>query len=96
MSVKDKLKAKAAKKAFSLTTDNRAQASRGVEVVVGLMVAGIVGAFLLPIAIQELVAVDTTNWSSGAASLWGIMDVIVVLALFLFFIGIALKSTNRI
>lgn len=78
----------------SLTEDNRAEASSakgGVKIVVSLMVAGLVGAFLLPVAIDEIVAVDTTSWSSGASSLWDILDIIIVLALFLFFVGLALK-----
>jgi len=79
--------------------DNRAQtnsAMRAVSLVVGLTVGGIVAAFLLPIAIDELVGVDTSAWSGGADSLWGILDVIIVLALFLFFIGIALSAANRV
>jgi len=80
-----------------VTPNDRAQvgnsAMQAVSLVVGLTVAGIVAAFLLPIAINELVAVDTTSWSGGASSLWDIMDVIVVLALFLFLIGIALRAT---
>jgi len=79
-----------------MSMDNRAQtgnkAMKAVSLVVGLTVGGIVAAFLLPIAIDELVGVDTTSWSSGASSLWDIMDVIVVLALFLFFIGVALSA----
>jgi len=80
--------------------DNRAQttnsAMRAVSLVVGLTVGGIVAAFLLPIAIDELVAVDTSAWSGGADSLWGIMDVVVVLALFLFFINVALGAANKL
>jgi hypothetical protein len=70
--------------------DDRGQASeRAVDVVVGLTVAGLVAAFLLPIAINEIVNVSTTNWSSGAADLWDILDVIVVLGLFLYMITMA-------
>jgi small-conductance mechanosensitive channel len=69
---------------------NRGQsANRAVSLVVALTVGGLVAAFLLPIAIDEIVGVDTTSWSSGASSLWDIMDVIIVLALFLFMIGLA-------
>lgn len=77
-----------------LSNDNRAQASRAVELVVGLTVAGIVAAFLIPVAITEIVSVETTNWGSGASSLWEIMDLIIVLAVFLFMIGLALKRSN--
>lgn len=35
-------------------------------------------------------------WSSGAQSLWDILDVIMVLAVFLLFIGVALKAADRV
>lgn len=84
-----------AKTGQSFGEDSRAQsgmANRAVEIVVGLTVGGLVAAFLLPIAIDEIVAVDTSSWGSGASSLWDILDVIVVLAVFLFFISIALMN----
>lgn len=86
-----KQKAKALVASFGLG-DNRAQASDSVNLVVGLTVAGIVAAFLIPVAINEIVDVETTNWGSGASSLWDIMDLIIVLAVFLFMIGLALNQ----
>lgn len=79
-------------------TDERGQVSaqRAVGLVVALTVGGLVGAFLLPVAIDEIVAVDTSSWGSGATSLWDIMDLIIVLAAFLFFIGVALSASNKI
>lgn len=80
--------------------DDRGQTQAGAMRVVGLVVAltvgGIVAAFLLPIAIEELVNVSTDGWSDGASALWGILDVIVVLAVFLFFIGIALSASREV
>lgn len=80
--------------ARSVMSDERAQsgAAGGVDVVVGLTVAAIVAAFLIPVAIDQLVNVSTTNWSSGAASLWEILDLVVVLSVFLFMIGLALNQ----
>jgi len=71
----------------------QASASRAVNLVVALMVGGIVAAFLLPVAVDEIVGVDTSSWGSGASSLWDIMDLIIVLAAFLFFIGLAVKQS---
>lgn len=75
--------------------DSKAQsgADQAVNVVVGLVVAAITAAFLIPIGIEELVNVSTSNWSSGAASLWGILDVIIVLAVFLIMINMAVNRT---
>jgi len=79
----------------ALATDNRAQMSGGagkaVNLVVALVVAGLMAAFLLPIAIDEISAVDTSSWDDGAAALWNILPVMVVLAIFLFFVGLALS-----
>jgi len=78
--------------------DDRAQstgASGAVNLVVALVVGGLMAAFLLPIAIDEIVAVDTSSWSNGAGSLWEILPVMVVLAVFLFFVKIALDKSGR-
>lgn len=78
--------------------DNRGaiSAQQAVSLVVALMVGGLVAAFLLPVAIDEIVGVDTSSWGSGASSLWDVMDLVIVLAVFLFFIGVALAASNRV
>lgn len=87
--------AKAAMTPFSM--DSRAQmsggAGRATNLVVALVVGGLMAAFLLPIAIDEIAGVDTSSWDDGAASLWEILPVIIVLAIFLFFVGRALQSS---
>lgn len=81
--------------ADGIMADNRAQvggsAGSAVNLVVALVVAGLMAAFLLPIAIDEIAAVDTTAWDGGAAALWDILPVMVVLAIFLFFVSLALS-----
>lgn len=75
--------------------DTRAQmggAGSATNLVVGLVVAGLMAAFLLPIAIEEIANVSTTNWSDGAASLWQVLPIMIVLAIFLFFVGLALNA----
>lgn len=47
-------------------------------------------------ATSEYTFSNTVGWSSGAVALWGILDVILVLAVFLFFIGVALKASGRV
>jgi Na+-driven multidrug efflux pump len=75
-----------------LGASNRGQmASNAVNLVVALMVGGLVAAFLLPVAVNEIVSVDTSTWGSGASSLWDIMDLVIILAAFLFFIGLAVS-----
>lgn len=75
--------------------DNRAQGmTNGINLVVTIVVAALVAAFLIPVAVDQLVNVDTTSWGSGASSLWDILDLIVVLAVFLFMIGFAISKAD--
>ena len=71
-------------------------ATRTVGLIVALTVGGLVAAFLLPIAIGELVAIDTSAWGSGAQSLWDILDLAIVLGVFIGFIGVALGAAGRL
>jgi hypothetical protein len=73
-----------------------ALAKRAIAVVVGLTVGGLVAAFLLPIALDQIVAVDTSNYSDGAAAMWNLMDVIITLAAVLFFVGVALAAVESV
>lgn len=77
---------------------NRAQsgADQAVNLVVALVVGGLMAAFLLPIAIDEIATVDTSSWTSGASAMWEILPVMIVLAIFLFFVGVALRRSGRI
>ena len=68
---------------------------QGVGIVIALVVVGILLAFLLPVAINELVAVDTASWSDGAASLFEIMDLIFLLVVFLVVIGWAVVAYKK-
>jgi uncharacterized membrane protein YgaE (UPF0421/DUF939 family) len=80
-----------------LASDTRAQmggAGDAVDVIVGLVVAGLMAAYLLPMAITEIVAVDTSTWTDGASSLWEVLPVMVVLAIFLLFVGLALNQSR--
>lgn len=92
-------KAVAREEAEAFLEDDQAQvtntAMNVVSLVVALTVGAIVAAFLLPIGVDELVGVDTSAWSDGATALWDILDVIIVLALFLFFIAVALAAADR-
>lgn len=90
--------------AFSeFASDDRAQmgnvgkaAKVAISLVVALAVGGLVAAFLLPVAIDEIVGVDTSNWSDGAQSMWDLLDIVIVLAVTLFFFGIALRATDAV
>lgn len=65
---------------------------QGVSVIVGVTVAALMAALVLPVAIDELVAVNTGSWSSGASSIFNILDLIFVLVLFLVAIGWAVRT----
>lgn len=55
-------------------------------VVVGLAVGLIVVAYLLPVAMDEFFAVDTTSWDTEVADLWPLIPLFVILGLVIAFI----------
>lgn len=65
---------------------------QGVKVVVALTVTAIMAAFVLSVGIDEIVGVDTSSWSSGAQSLWNILDLLLILVVFLVMIGWAVDA----
>lgn len=71
-------------------------AMTAVSLIVALVVGAIVAAFLIPIGIDEIVAVDTSAWGDGATAMWDVLDAIIVLAVFLFFVAVALGAADRI
>ena len=98
----DRVEAWGDRQKADLRRADRAQASLNnlamvaVSLIVALTVGAIVAAFLLPIAIDELVAVETTDWGDAADAMWGILDAIIVLAAFLFFVAVALGAADRV
>lgn len=77
----------------ALMKSDRAEsgANEAVQVVVGLMIGGLLSAYLIPLVMDELVAVDTSGWTGGSAELWDLLGVMVVLAVFLFFVQLAVE-----
>ena len=74
-----------------------ASASAVVSMVVALLVGALVAAFLIPIAIESIVEADLgENASSEAQSLWETLDIIIVLVVFLFFVGLAMQATGKV
>lgn len=49
--------------------------------IIGLAIAVIVAAAVLPDAISTLFAVNTTGWSTGATALWGALPIIIIAAI---------------
>jgi hypothetical protein len=51
--------------------------------IIGLAISVIVASSVLPDAIATLFAVNTTEWSSGAAALWDALPLIIIAAIVL-------------
>lgn len=62
-----------------------------IELVVGVLVGALLAAYLLPIAIDALVNTSTTGWGSDVVSLWDLLPLIIVLAIFLLFVAWAVS-----
>jgi len=63
---------------------------KGVGVIIGLLVAGVLAANLLPTAINQIVSVDTSSWDSGTIAMWELLPLLFVLVILLVAIGWAL------
>lgn len=88
----------AARESAWVPTDTRAQSGasqEAVNVVVGLLVGALMAAYLLPMAIDEIMAVDTGSWTGGSGALWDLLPVMIVLAIFLFFVNMAVERSER-
>lgn len=77
-----------------LNQDTRANTfmSRGVDIAVGILVVGLLTAYLLPIAIDEIVTVDTTSWGNAEAQLFDLLPLFFVLAILLFIVAKAMQN----
>lgn len=74
-------------------SDNRGQGmiNKGVNMVVGILVVGLLTAYLLPIAITEIAGVDTSSWGSAEAQLFELLPIFFVIAVVLFVVDRAMK-----
>lgn len=61
-------------------------------IILGLLVAGLLIAFLLPVAISELVGVDTTAWGSAEAGLFELIPLFLVLVPIIALIVYAMRT----
>lgn len=59
---------------------------KGMEVVMTIFTVGLLIAFLIPIAVDEILAVDTSSWSSNTVLIWELQPVFMVLGVLLFLI----------
>jgi len=68
--------------------DNRGSSfmDDGIDYAVGILVVGLLAAYLLPIAINEITGVDTSAWGSAESQLWGILPIFIVLGIVLFIV----------
>lgn len=88
-------RAKAESIVSSFSGDTRAESqfmTKGVNIAVGILVVGLLTAYLLPIAINEIVAVDTTGWGNAEAQLFVLLPLFFVLAILLFVVHKAMSA----
>lgn len=67
-----------------------------ISVVIAVIVGAIMVAYLLPDAINEMMSTSTDGWGDGAGSLFEILPLMVVLAVFLFFVGLAVYAVKEV
>ena len=89
---------KMAEEKTGVSFDDRAQTSANnvVSLVVALLVGALVAAFLIPIAVEAIADAELgANVSPEAESLWETLDIIIILVVFLFFVGLAMAATRK-
>lgn len=62
--------------------------------IIGLLIAALLVAHLMPVAIEEIEGTDVSNWSDGAAGIWNVISIlilVVVLAMFAAMIYVTLR-----
>jgi len=63
---------------------------RGVSAagfVIGIAVAALVAAIIIPIAFGQFFSTDTASWDAQTVLIWGIVPLVVVLAIVLWFLN---------
>ena len=62
-----------------------AKASHLIGLVIGIAIAAIIAAAILPTAGNAIKDVSTTTWSAATQAIWGLMIIVIVLAVVLAF-----------
>lgn len=58
-----------------------------MEKIIGISIAMVMVAALVPMSLESFFSVDTENWSSIARTLWALIPVFAVIAIALMFVG---------
>lgn len=66
-----------------------------MERTIGIMIIAIVASITIPIAIQNLIAVDTSGWPAGAVTIWTNLPIFVALFVLVLFAGFLVIRRSR-
>lgn len=77
---------------MSVDATQRSTMQKGVRLVVGLLVIALLTAFLLPIALDELNAVDVSAWTAAEQALFGLLGIFFILGVVIFVVNWAMDG----
>lgn len=91
------------KRAFTtgsqLAQDERAVSTRAIKaaivIPIALAIGALVAGIVVPIGLDELTGANTSNYSSGAATLWDNLDLFVILAVLGYFVAMMFMAFKR-
>lgn len=63
-----------------------------VGIIMGLLIAGLLIAFLLPVAVDAIIDVDTTTWGDAEEGLWELVPLFLVLIPVIALIAYVMKT----
>ena len=65
-----------------------------VKDIVGVAVAVLITSFIIPTAFTQFYSANTTGWGTSVVSLWGLIPLMVILALVLGFVAMGIRKTK--
>jgi uncharacterized membrane protein len=66
-----------------------------LDKIIGIAIAVVIVVAMLPSAFEQFFAVDTSNWSAVAQTLWALIPVFAIIALALMFLGYVKYKRGR-
>lgn len=60
-----------------------------------ILVACLLAAALLPVAVETLIGVNTTTWSTGAVAIWDALPIIILVGVLLGFLAFSRVGAGR-
>ena len=62
-----------------------------IDKVIGIVIAAVIIAALIPTAMTALIGTNTTTWSASSVALWGVMPILIIVGCVVAIVSYAMK-----